>query len=503
MADESKALREENIRLREENANLQTSMSSLQSKNLCFETVMGIIADGFLVVGRDGNVIDINTAYCDYFGVRREDVIGRSVYKIIPNTKMIEIMDKDLVEIDAIHEFPKTLTASGEYKVAVTRLPVKNRANEIFASVALIKFSRYTNKLVQSLQEMGAEIEYYRKELSRYSIARYSFDALPTSNQVFRESKLLAERFARSDLPILLRGETGVGKEVFANAIHNASERRNGPFICLNCTSIPADLLESELFGYEEGAFTGGRRGGRRGKFELANQGTLLLDEIGDMPLAMQVKLLRVLQDNVIEKIGGERQIQVDVRILTATNQNLEQKIENKIFREDLYYRLNVLPVHIPALRDRKEDIPSLTYMFLEELNQKYDRNLTITPETLLYLQRYAWPGNIRELKNVIGHSFMTTDKGRIEPGDLPPHLLLTLEQDQEGEALTELMVQQERDIIMAALRKHGFNCVKASRTLGIHRATLYSKMVKYNICIAELRDGAALQDNAGSLAAN
>ncbi|MDR2727189.1 MAG: sigma 54-interacting transcriptional regulator, partial [Deltaproteobacteria bacterium] len=223
--------------LRKENALLQKEMNSLHNTNMAFEAIMGIIADGFLVVGRDENVIEINAAYCDYFGVRREDVIGKSVYKLIPNTKMIEIMDKDLTEIDAIHEFPKTLTASGEYKVAVTRLPVRNEAGEIFASVALIKFSRYTNKLVQSLQEMSSEIEYYRKELSRHSIAQYSFDALPTSSQVFREVKLLAERFARSDLPILLRGETGVGKEVFANAIHNASDRRNGPFICLNCTS--------------------------------------------------------------------------------------------------------------------------------------------------------------------------------------------------------------------------------------------------------------------------
>jgi transcriptional regulator with PAS, ATPase and Fis domain len=204
----------------------------------------------------------------------------------------------------------------------------------------------------------------------------------------------------------------------------------------------------------------------------------------------MQVKLLRVLQDNVIEKIGGERLTQVDVRILTATNQKLEQKIEDKMFREDLYYRLNVLPVHIPALRDRKEDIPSLIYMFLDELNQKYGRNLTIAPETLLHLQRYAWPGNIRELKNVIGHSFMTTDKGRIEPGNLPPYLLLALDKGQEGEALTELMVQQERDIILAALHKHGFNCARASKALAIHRATLYSKMEKYNISIAELRNG-------------
>ena len=392
-------MHEDSEALRRENAQLRAEVDRLQRRNIIFETFMRISADGFLVVGRDGSILEINTAYCDYFGVKREDVVGIPVTELILNTKMIEIMEKNLTEIDAIHEFTKGQTASGERKVAVTRLPVTLDNGDIFASVAYVKFSRYTNKLVQSLQEMGEEIEYYRKELIRHSINQYSFDALPTSSQVFREAKLLAGRFAKSDLPILLRGETGVGKEVFANAIHTASDRRHGPFICINCTSIPADLLESELFGYEEGTFTGGRRGGKRGKFELANHGTLLLDEIGDMPVAMQVKLLRVLQDNVIEKIGGEKLIRVDVRILTATNQNLEQKIADKAFREDLYYRLNVLPVTIPPLREHKEDIPALVYIFLDELNRKYDQGMSIAPETLVYLQRYAWPGNIRAQK--------------------------------------------------------------------------------------------------------
>jgi transcriptional regulator with PAS, ATPase and Fis domain len=367
-------------------------------------------------------------------------------------------------------------------------MPVAFENGEIFASVALIKFSGYTNKLVQSLQEMGAEIEYYRKELIRHSIAQYSFASLPTSSEAYREAKHLAERFANSDLPILLQGETGVGKEVFANAIHNASSRRDGPFICINCASIPAELLESELFGYEEGAFSGSRRGGKRGKFELADHGTLLLDEIGDMPPPLQVKLLRVLQNNIIEKVGGERPTQVDVRILAATNHNLEKKIESGAFREDLYYRLNVLPVIVPALRDRKEDIPALVYTFLDELNQKYSRRLSISPETLACLQRYCWPGNIRELKNVVGRSFMTTDGKQIQPSNLPPYLLLALDRNNGSEALNALLLQQERDIILSTLRKHRCNCAKAARTLGIHRATLYTKMEKYGICIHELR---------------
>jgi transcriptional regulator with PAS, ATPase and Fis domain len=361
--------------------------------------------------------------------------------------------------------------------------------------VAHIKFSRYNTALMQSIQEMGAEIEYYRKELIRHSIEIYSFDTLPTANQAYREAKIMAHRFASNDLPILLQGETGVGKEVFANAIHNASGRSKFPFICINCTSIPAELLESELFGYEEGAFTGGRRGGKRGKFEMADKGTLLLDEIGDMPISMQVKLLRVLQDNMIEKVGSERPIKVDVRILAATNQDLEQKIKDKIFREDLYYRLNVLPVFIPPLRQRKEDIPSLAYSFLEEMNRKYSQKRSISPETIACMQNYSWPGNIRELKNVIGRCFMTCDQDVIEPVNLPSYILSALNKSiSSGRVLNEIVMNQERELIIKTIISYGCNCSKAAKALSIHRSTLYAKMEKYNINLNTLRGSMELQ---------
>lgn len=472
-----------------ENAALKTRVRELEQDQKVLQTLTNILPDGFLVVARNGNIKDINTAYCNYFGVKREKVIGTPIRDLIVNTKMIEIMDKNLTEVDAIHEFLRGQTATGERKVAVTRLPVASEGGEIFASVALVKFSNYTNKLVQSLQEMGEELEYYRKELGRHSITQYSFDSLPTVSPVFREAKQLAERFAKSDLPILLQGETGVGKEVFANAIHNASSRREGPFICINCASIPSELLESELFGYADGAFSGGKRGGKKGKFELANNGTLLLDEIGDMPASLQSKLLRVLQNNVIEKVGGESPIMLNVRILAATNRNLEKKVQDNSFREDLYYRLNVLSVTVPPLRKRKEDIPALVYEFLEELNNKYARRLDIAPETLACLQKYDWPGNVREIKNVVGRSFMTTDDNCIQPANLPPYLLIALGRTQAGEALGESYLRQERSGIMAALRKHHFNCARVAKALGFHRATLYAKMKRYGINIRELRE--------------
>jgi PAS domain S-box-containing protein len=471
-----------------ENERLREELHNALLNNYIYDTLMRFLPDGFLVVAKDGSIRDINEAYCKFFGVRREEVLGTPIKNLIPNTKMLEVMEKDLMELDSYHEYiPGTTT--GDLRVAVSRLPVRTRSGEIFASVAHIKFSRYNTKLMQSIQEMGEEIEYYRKELIRHAIENYSFESLPTASPAYREAKLMAQRFAPNDLPILLQGETGVGKEVFANAIHNASGRSGGPFICINCTTIPADLLESELFGYEEGAFTGGKRGGKRGKFELANKGTLLLDEIGDMPLSMQVKLLRVLQDNAIEKVGSERPTRVDVRILAATNQNLEQKIKDKTFREDLYYRLNVLPVFIPPLRERKEDIPALAYSFLEELNRKYAQKRSIALETIACLQRYSWPGNIRELKNVIGRGFMTCEQDVIRPENLPPSLLAeTSMYIHDGMALNDMVVDRERDLIVKTLLKHTCNCSRAAKVLSIHRSTLYAKMEKYNISLTALR---------------
>lgn len=487
---ETDMLAEEIQKLRREKQDLEMKVDALTRRLISFETVMDIIPDGYIVVGRDGNILYVNSAYCSHFGVTREEALGKPVTWLIPNTKLVEIMEKDLTQVDVLHEYPDGLTVTGERKVVTTRLPIKLPSGEIIASGALTKFSRYTVKLLQSLHALEGEVEYYRKELSRHAEMEFTFEKLPTCSQPFRKAKELAERFAANDLPILLRGETGVGKEVFAKAIHNASARRNGPFICINCTSIPADLLESELFGYEEGAFTGGRRGGKKGKFELANQGTLFLDEIGDMPVSMQVKLLRVLQDNVVEKLGSEeKNVCVDVRIITATNQDLEQKIEDKSFRDDLYYRLNVLPVFIPALRERIEDIPALAYTFLEELNNKYEPHREIAPETMACLQRYSWPGNIRELKNMIGRLFMTADKKTIRPECLPPYLLSGMDgHASDSEGFRMLSPRQERDMLMDTLLRYNLNCSKAAAALGIHRTTLYGKLEKYGIRISDLR---------------
>ena len=301
----------------------------------------------------------------------------------------------------------------------------------------------------------------------------------------FLEIKTLAQKAAATDFSVLLTGETGTGKEVFANAIHHASERRNKPFIRINCAAIPTELLEAELFGYEEGSFTGARKGGKKGKFELADEGTLFLDEIGDMPLTMQAKLLRVLQEKEIEKVGGEHPISVDVRVIAATNQNLELRIKDKSFRHDLFYRLNVIQLRIPSLQERGEDISLLAEYFLRQLNERYGKEVKLTQETEKLLVAYAWPGNIRELRNVIERAYSMVDDDVITPAHLAGNILgrgKFSSGASNGRTLDDLMGEVEKDILLAILRQNGNNYRLTAKKLGINRSTLYKKLEKYQI---------------------
>ncbi len=490
-----------NERLNQKIQELERQIKELRQKNLIYEKAVEAIPDGFFIVGRDGRIVEMNKTYCEHLGLVREEVIGKFVLDVIYNSKMMEIMDSRITEVDAIHRFSEGQTVTGEKLVAVSRMPVID-GGEVIAGVAMAKFSHYTIALAETLRDLEKEIEFYRKELRKHGFS--SFDDLPSASLSYETAKKMAQRFADSDFPILLLGETGVGKEVFAQAIHLASSRRDGAFISVNCASIPSELLESELFGYADGAFTGGRRGGKKGKFELADGGTLFLDEIGDMPAFMQGKLLRVLQSQEVEKLGSEGSVPVNARILAATNQNLQQKVEEGTFRADLYYRLNVLPVVIPPLRDRIEDIPILTTRFLEELNERYGRKVILAPETALLMLHYAWPGNVRELRNVLGRGFMMTDDRMI----LPQHLPLSLVAKEKG-AVEEkemrreshislhedadvvdqsLITQQEKALIIDCLQNSKGNLSKAAKALGIHRTTLYSKMESMGISIKQFR---------------
>jgi len=282
----------------------------------------------------------------------------------------------------------------------------------------------------------------------------------------------------------LLLGETGTGKEVFANAIHATSSRKNKPLIKVNCAAIPEALIESELFGYEEGAFSGAKKCGKPGTFELANGGTIFLDEIGELPINTQPKLLRVLQEGEVERIGGTKTIKTNFRLLTATNQDLLKKIDLKEFREDLYYRISVVPIKIPPLRERKEDITDLIELFLYELNHRYGTNKTIEPRAINYIMQQSFPGNVRELKNIIGRAFVMSESDVIDIDDLV--FLQTTASDNICKANScedfGSDLQAQHDAILSALKENNYNCAKTADTLGITRMTLYRKIKKYNI---------------------
>lgn len=291
----------------------------------------------------------------------------------------------------------------------------------------------------------------------------------------------LIQQVSKSEATVLVQGETGTGKEVVASAVHYLSPRRESPFVAVNCGAIPADLLESELFGHEKGAFTGAITA-RQGRFELAQGGTLFLDEIGDMPLPMQVKLLRVLQERTFERVGSNKSIAVDVRVVAATHRDLEAEIAAGRFREDLYYRLNVFPIDVPPLRERREDIPALAEHFLTRLNMEYRRRLTLSPAARERLQSYTWPGNVRQLRSVLETAVATTEGSIIALHSLD-RLLLDEPPSPGSDQLPTLKLDElEARAIRQALAQTGGNNTQAARLLGIHRDTLITKIKKYGI---------------------
>ncbi|MCX7950962.1 MAG: sigma-54-dependent Fis family transcriptional regulator [Clostridiales bacterium] len=322
------------------------------------------------------------------------------------------------------------------------------------------------------------DIKKERRLLSRVaeSKAIYSFDKIIGENQRFKDVVEYAKKISDSKSTILILGESGTGKEVFAQSIHNYSKRYDKPFVAVNCAAIPSNLIESELFGYEEGAFTGAKKGGYVGKFQQANGGTIFLDEIGDMPLDMQVKLLRVIEEGVIIKIGGTNQIPVDVRIVAATNKDLKKLVEEGKFRNDLYYRLNVLPLYLMPLRERRDDIPYLIKYFMDRLSRKLNKKpVNIDEEDLNRLINYEWPGNIRELENYVEYIL---NLGYIPNGDKDIKDL-----KQENHKFIPLKLDEvEKRHIENTLKHYSNNITKAAKALGIGRNTLYRKIIEYNI---------------------
>lgn len=441
-----------------------------------FTKILENSQDMICFVDENGIINYLNPAYIKNFSKVSSDVIGKSIFDIAPNGLRAKVFKEKTLLKDVIHKKNginvistiDPLFIDGQFKgVISTSRPV-----------SLIK------ELMSKLNKSEQELDYYKNEFLRQLSKNSSFNNIIGSTRTLKDIMYMCQKASETTSTVLIRGESGTGKELIAKAIHNNSNRKNKPFVRVNCASIPENLLESELFGYEKGAFTGAVQS-KPGKFAIADTGTIFLDEIGDMPLSMQVKLLRVLQEREIESVGGITPKNIDVRVIAATNRNLEEMIEEGSFREDLYYRLNVLGINLPPLRERKEDIPELAEHFITKLNKKLHKTiLGIKQDALNLLIEYSWPGNIRELENIMERAINLCDGDYIDSSYLPSYLKpvesksFNLNIDIDHILPFE---EYEKQIIEAAMKKYkSFN--KAGKALGLTHRTISLKCKKYNI---------------------
>lgn len=431
------------------------------------KAILDFAHEGIIGTNSNGTIHVFNPVAARVLGIEPENAIGANITKIMPDVSMERLRESQKAEV-------AELSRIGPVAVVSSRVPISIKGD---VTGAVITFQDVTR--IQKLEEK------VRKELSAKGyVAQYSFPDIMTVSQSMKELMKRARKYAQVDSTVLIRGETGTGKELFAQSIHNESNRRSFPFVAINCAAVPETLLESELFGYEEGAFTGAKRGGKQGLFEQAHRGTIFLDEIGEMSISLQSRLLRVLEEREVMRVGGDRIIPVDVRIVAATHVNLKEAIASGRFREDLYYRLNQLSLDIPPLRARQADIPMFCKHFLEHYSKRFGRRTKdIGPEAMLVLQSYTWPGNVRELRNIIERLVTCVESDLITCHDVQSLMHDELygpqpDSDQPISTLSSKSLDElEQDAIMRALAESGGNKKEAAEALGISRSTLWRKL--------------------------
>lgn len=432
-------------------------------------------------------VIVMNQAFLNYLDTPLSNVVGKHLWEIDHTTRLPTILKTGISEIGHPHKF-----ANGK-KSIVDRIPIFDGDTVIGGAGIVVldnietlsSSNNIRNSIIGSINPISNSKKI--KANSKFN-AKYSFDDIITCSSLIKNLKTRAKAFAQTDLSVLIIGESGVGKELFAHAIHNYSKRIAKPFVSINCAAIPETLLESELFGYEGGSFTGANKSGKVGKFELAQGGTIFLDEIGDLPINMQSKLLRALQENQIEKIGSNKSINIDVRIIAATNHNLVKKVNEKKFRSDLYYRLNVLNLDIPSLRERPEDIPLLLNNFRTLFYQENETHKEFSKEVISILSNYNWPGNIRELKNIVYRLMVIAPGDEVLKSSIPIDILESNLKNivnsynpsdllRKNISLNNILKEIELKIIEDTLEMCNGNKSKAAEILSIKRMTLYRKL--------------------------
>jgi PAS domain S-box-containing protein len=454
---------------------------SLQKQLEMYQLVFDSIYNGAVVTDANGYITHFNKPYGEFLGVNPSEQIGRHCIESVENSRMHIVARTGKPEINQSHRI------MGQNMV-VQRIPIKKdgKVIAVFGQV-MFKDVKDVRKLAAELSLLESKVKLYEEELINLRSTRYTFDSIIGHSESIKSLKIEAHRAASNHYPVLITGESGTGKELFAQAVHHASDRKLYPFVRINCAAIPKDLLESELFGYEKGAFTGAKSEGKPGKFELAHQGTVFLDEVGDLPLEMQPKLLRAIENNEFERVGGTRIIRSDFRIIAATNQNLDEMITDGRFRKDLFYRLNVIPLNIPPLRERKKDIiPTARYILKQKAEEAGLPELNMAIDAAQALRDYDWPGNVRELSNVLERTMSAIDAETIHLQDLPFYLHRRRNKlpQPNGSSLKDVQAQTEKEAILFALRENNNNKVRAAKSLGIHRTLLYKKMKKYKLSL-------------------
>ena len=450
----------------------------LEEYGITLKYIIGQIKEGICAVNTEGVVILWNSFMEERYDIKSEDIVGKPISDFLEDTICERVLRRKIGISDVYSTYKKQdmyglvhanpIFFGGEFVgVVCTELDVTEARNLSF-----------------ELEKTNEKLKYLQDEFK--SLSNGTFEKILGKSDKIEKAKAIAKQVAKTSSSIFIWGESGTGKEVFSRAIHEQSGRK-GAFVPVNCSAIPAELFESEFFGYESGAFTGANKKGKSGIFELAKDGTVFLDEIADLPLNMQAKLLRVLQEKEVRRVGGEKTIKINPRIISATNKDLEKMVKEEKFREDLYYRLNVVEIRIPALRERKEDIGILLHYFLDEMCRENGKPpLTLSKEAYKILENYRWKGNIRELKNTVENMVVLSDSSIIEKDDIPSYIIESSKENKNDEEypldLTSAIEKLEIKNITKALEMSKGNKAKAAKILNIPRTTLYYKLDLYGI---------------------
>ena len=439
--------------------------------------------DGLWIINGEGKVLRINKGSEKINRIKASEVVGKNVRDLIKEgffdkSVTLEVLEKK-TSVTLLQKVKNGRT------VLVTGNPIFDEEGNIELIVVNERDITYLNEIRDKLRESQSLTKKYRSELSKNYLKNLEKDNIIFKSEAMEKVMQTVFRICKLDCCVLLLGESGVGKNLVAKLIHKYSSRSKGPFMCISCGAIPESLIESELFGYEGGAFTGAREGGKPGVFELAHKGTLFLDEIDQLPFSLQVKLLHFLEEKEILRVGGTKYRKVDARVIAASNQNLENLVKEKKFRRDLFFRLNVVPIHIPPLRERPEDIPPLVLFFLNKFNEKYKKKVSISPKAIDILCEYRFPGNVRELSNLIERMAAMADDKKIKPEDIPQYVRksvdTSLSLDREELPLKKAIEKLESFMIKRAIEKYGSQR-KAASALGVNQSTIVRKMKKYGI---------------------